>query len=91
MEIKFIDRKLVVIGNMHTNKTECLCAITNETHNFMDKLIRPVFTLEVNHKIVPGLITVGKYDGSHPCITAATTADKVKVKYKYFSMSILYY
>lgn len=43
----------------------------------MDRIIRPVFTLELNYKIVPGLVTVGKYDGTHPCLTAATTADKV--------------
>lgn len=45
----------------------------------MDKLVRPVFTLELNHKIVPGLVAIGKYDGTHPCLTAATTADKVKI------------
>ncbi|EFA06343.1 Bardet-Biedl syndrome 2 protein homolog [Tribolium castaneum] len=45
----------------------------------MDKQIRPVFTLELNHKIVPGLVTIGKYDGTHPCLTAATTADKVLI------------
>lgn len=43
----------------------------------MEKLIRPVFTLELNCKILPGLVTIGKYDGTHPCITAATNADKV--------------
>lgn len=43
----------------------------------MDKFVRPVFTLELNYKIIGGLVTVGKYDGIHPCITAATTADKV--------------
>ncbi|KAB0804754.1 hypothetical protein PPYR_01724 [Photinus pyralis] len=45
----------------------------------MDKIIRPVFTLELNYKIVPGLVTIGKYDGTHPCLTAATTADKVLI------------
>ncbi|XP_019881742.1 Bardet-Biedl syndrome 2 protein [Aethina tumida] len=45
----------------------------------MDKLIRPVFTLELNYKIVPNLVTIGKYDGTHPCVTAATTADKVLI------------
>lgn len=43
----------------------------------IEKQIRPVFTLELNYKIVPGLVTIGKYDGTHPCLTAATTADKV--------------
>lgn len=61
----------------NTNKTSGLSKISTETYTLMDKLIRPVFTLDVNHKIIPGLVTVGKYDGTHPCITAATTADKV--------------
>ena len=25
------------------------------------------------------MVTVGKYDGKHPCLTAATTANKVSV------------
>ncbi|CAG9855973.1 unnamed protein product [Phyllotreta striolata] len=45
----------------------------------MDRVVRPVFTLELNYKIIPGLVTVGKYDGTHPCITAATTTDKVLI------------
>ncbi|KAJ8927775.1 hypothetical protein NQ314_019724 [Rhamnusium bicolor] len=45
----------------------------------MDKLIRPVFTLELNYKILPGLVTLGKYDGTHPCLTAATSNDKVLI------------
>lgn len=43
----------------------------------MNNSVRPVFTLELEHKLVPGLVTLGKYDGTHPCLTAATTADKV--------------
>ncbi|KAF7277987.1 hypothetical protein GWI33_008983 [Rhynchophorus ferrugineus] len=42
----------------------------------MEKQIKPVFTLELGYKIVAGLVTIGKYDGTHPCITAATTTDK---------------
>ncbi|XP_022913757.2 BBSome complex member BBS2-like [Onthophagus taurus] len=45
----------------------------------MEKQIRPVFTLDLNYKIIPGLVTIGKYDGTHPCITAATTADKILI------------
>ncbi|CAH0550808.1 unnamed protein product [Brassicogethes aeneus] len=45
----------------------------------MDKLIRPVFTLDLNYKIEPGLVTIAKYDGTHPCVTAATTAGKVLI------------
>lgn len=43
----------------------------------MEKIIRPVFNLEVSYQIVPGLVTIGKYDGTHPCMTAATVTDKV--------------
>ncbi|CAB4058065.1 BBS2 [Lepeophtheirus salmonis] len=28
-------------------------------------------------KILPGRVTIGEYDGKHPCLTAATTAEKV--------------
>ncbi|XP_046985484.1 Bardet-Biedl syndrome 2 protein homolog isoform X1 [Schistocerca americana] len=39
----------------------------------------PVFTINLNHKILPGLVTIGKYDGTHACLTAATTADQVLI------------
>jgi len=38
----------------------------------------PIFTFSLNQKILPGRITIGKYDGTHTCLTAATTADKVQ-------------
>ena len=37
----------------------------------------PVFTLKLNQKILPRLVTVGKYDGIHPSLTAATNGNKV--------------
>eukprot|EP00794_Sanderia_malayensis_P016830 gene16830-18528_t len=40
-------------------------------------MLVPIFTLKVNHKIHPRMVSVGKYDGKHPCLTAATTANKV--------------
>lgn len=40
-------------------------------------IIRPVFSIDLGIKIAAGQITVGKYDGCHPCLTMATTADKV--------------
>ncbi|XP_067905808.1 Bardet-Biedl syndrome 2 protein homolog isoform X2 [Heterodontus francisci] len=40
-------------------------------------MLVPVFTLKLNHRINPGMVTVGKYDGTHPCLTAATQAGKV--------------
>ncbi|RZF34924.1 hypothetical protein LSTR_LSTR011418 [Laodelphax striatellus] len=39
----------------------------------------PVFTLHLNYQVLPGRITIGKYDGSHCCLTAATTGDKVLI------------
>jgi len=44
----------------------------------MDNLL-PIFTLKLKHKIHPGLVTIGKYDGVHPCLTCGTTASKVFV------------
>ncbi|XP_028665213.1 Bardet-Biedl syndrome 2 protein homolog [Erpetoichthys calabaricus] len=40
-------------------------------------MLVPVFTLKLNHRINPRMVTVGKYDGVHPCLTAATQAGKV--------------
>ena len=37
----------------------------------------PLFTLKLNHKLVPGLVTMGVFDGTYPCLTAATSGDKV--------------
>ncbi|KAF6717210.1 Bardet-Biedl syndrome 2-like protein [Oryzias melastigma] len=37
----------------------------------------PIFTLKLNHKINPRMVTIGKFDGVHPCLTAATQAGKV--------------
>lgn len=45
----------------------------------MEKHLRPVFTLELGYKILAGLVTIGKYDGTHPCLTAATSTDKVLI------------
>ncbi|XP_072141745.1 BBSome complex member BBS2-like isoform X8 [Dermacentor andersoni] len=43
-----------------------------------DNLV-PQFTFQLNHKVLARRVTVGKYDGLHPCITAATASDKVLV------------
>ncbi|KAJ8281179.1 hypothetical protein GJAV_G00064420 [Gymnothorax javanicus] len=40
-------------------------------------MLVPIFTLKLNHKINPRMVTVGKFDGIHPCIAAATQAGKV--------------
>ena len=42
-----------------------------------DKMLLPVFTLNFNEKMLVGRVCIGEYDGEHPCLTAATTAEKV--------------
>eukprot|EP00927_Polykrikos_kofoidii_P040248 TRINITY_DN34443_c0_g1_i1.p1 TRINITY_DN34443_c0_g1~~TRINITY_DN34443_c0_g1_i1.p1 ORF type:complete len:727 (+),score=158.55 TRINITY_DN34443_c0_g1_i1:257-2437(+) len=37
----------------------------------------PAFHFSVGHQVLQGLVTVGKYDGQHPCLSAGTTAGKV--------------
>lgn len=41
-------------------------------------MLVPIFTLKLNQKIFPRLVTVGAYDGKHPCLTGATNGGKVK-------------
>ncbi|KAM9607566.1 BBSome complex member BBS2 isoform 1-T1 [Trichechus inunguis] len=40
-------------------------------------MLLPVFTLKLRHKIIPRMVAIGRYDGTHPCLAAATQADKV--------------
>ncbi|KAK0055080.1 Bardet-Biedl syndrome 2 protein [Biomphalaria pfeifferi] len=42
-------------------------------------MLVPIFTLKLNHKVVPQTVAVGKYDGRHPALTCATTGGKVLV------------
>ncbi|XP_050519703.1 Bardet-Biedl syndrome 2 protein homolog isoform X2 [Daktulosphaira vitifoliae] len=37
----------------------------------------PLFSLQLKHNAIPGLVTIGKYDGSHHCLTLATTENKI--------------
>lgn len=39
--------------------------------------VQPVFKLELNHKVTPGIVTIAKYDGTHYCLTASAGYDKV--------------
>lgn len=39
--------------------------------------VQPVFKLELNHKVTPGVVTIAKFDGTHPCLTASAGFDKV--------------
>ncbi|XP_057348697.1 Bardet-Biedl syndrome 2 protein isoform X2 [Manis pentadactyla] len=40
-------------------------------------MLLPVFTLKLRHKIIPRMVAIGRYDGTHPCLAAATQAGKV--------------
>uniref|UniRef100_A0A5F5PNG2 Bardet-Biedl syndrome 2 protein homolog n=1 Tax=Equus caballus TaxID=9796 RepID=A0A5F5PNG2_HORSE len=42
-------------------------------------MLLPVFTLKLRHKISPRMVAVGRYDGTHPCLAAATQAGKVLI------------
>eukprot|EP00933_Yihiella_yeosuensis_P017764 TRINITY_DN14789_c0_g1_i1.p1 TRINITY_DN14789_c0_g1~~TRINITY_DN14789_c0_g1_i1.p1 ORF type:complete len:719 (-),score=133.08 TRINITY_DN14789_c0_g1_i1:92-2248(-) len=39
----------------------------------------PAFQFSLGHQVLQGYVTVGKYDGTHPCLTAGTTAGKVLI------------
>ncbi|XP_063366587.1 Bardet-Biedl syndrome 2 protein homolog [Cydia amplana] len=39
--------------------------------------VQPVFKLELNHKVIPNIVTIAKYDGTHPCLTACAGFDKI--------------
>ncbi|KAH9519143.1 Bardet-Biedl syndrome 2 protein [Bulinus truncatus] len=39
----------------------------------------PVFTLKLNHKVIPQTVAIGWYDGRHPALTCATAGGKVLV------------
>jgi hypothetical protein len=54
------------------------CDITKLTLHIQGRMMAvPIFTFSLNHKLLPGRVTIGKYDGTHSCFTAATAADKV--------------
>uniref|UniRef100_A0A8C6Z1A4 Bardet-Biedl syndrome 2 protein homolog n=1 Tax=Nothoprocta perdicaria TaxID=30464 RepID=A0A8C6Z1A4_NOTPE len=40
-------------------------------------MLVPVFTLKLNYKILPRMVALGRFDGTHPCLAAATQAGKV--------------
>jgi len=51
----------------------------------------PLFSLQLRHSIIPHLVTIGKYDGSHHCLTAATSENKVRANYNLVSSYNLYF
>nr|KAF6318226.1 Bardet-Biedl syndrome 2 [Pipistrellus kuhlii] len=40
-------------------------------------MLLPVFTLKLRHKINSRMVAIGRFDGTHPCLAAATQAGKV--------------
>ena len=42
-------------------------------------MLAPVFSVKLKHKIHPRTVTIGKYDGSHSCLSCGTTASKVLI------------
>ncbi|XP_041369340.1 Bardet-Biedl syndrome 2 protein homolog [Gigantopelta aegis] len=40
-------------------------------------MLVPIFTLKLNHKVNARMVTIGKYDGTNPSLSCATTAGKV--------------
>ncbi len=53
------------------------CCRRAATRALYSKMLVPIFTLKLNQKIFPRLVTVGHYDGKHPSLTAATNGGKV--------------
>ncbi|XP_058820192.1 Bardet-Biedl syndrome 2 protein homolog isoform X3 [Topomyia yanbarensis] len=45
----------------------------------MDINIKPVFSFSLNYKVFEKLVTCGKYDGIHSCLTVVTNADKILI------------
>ncbi|XP_041786672.1 Bardet-Biedl syndrome 2 protein homolog [Anopheles merus] len=45
----------------------------------MDISTKPVFSFSLNYKVFEKLVTCGKYDGIHSCLTMVTTADKILI------------
>lgn len=39
----------------------------------------PAFQFALGHQVLQGLVTVGRYDGKRPCLSAGTTAGKVLI------------
>ena len=49
-------------------------------------MLKNLFTISLNQKIVSGKDSVGKFDGKHYCIVAAVSSDKVSPKEKQFTL-----
>lgn len=52
-------------------------------------MLVPIFSLKLNNKICARTVAIGKYDGLHPCLTAATLAGKVNIILNKLSMETI--
>lgn len=74
----FVTMVFKLITNTHCLHIFCRQYFFNSLIvNKMNLSVKPVFSFNLNHKTTPGIVTIGKYDGTHACLTAATSADKV--------------
>ncbi|CAH2984450.1 unnamed protein product [Chilo suppressalis] len=48
--------------------------------------VQPVFKLELNHKVTPGIVTIAKFDGTHPCLTASAGYDKIIIHHPHIGV-----
>ncbi|GFO26805.1 Bardet-Biedl syndrome 2 protein homolog [Plakobranchus ocellatus] len=46
---------------------------------WLTTMLVPIFTLKLNHKVIPRTVAIGYYDGLHPALTCGTAAGKVLV------------
>ena len=40
-------------------------------------MLKAIFSIHLQEKILPGKVAIGKFDGRHPCLVAVTPAEKV--------------
>lgn len=62
--------------------------LSDQGHTASNMLV-PIFTFKLNHKINPRMVTIGKFDGVHPCLTAATQAGKVREHFHSFKITVV--
>ena len=60
------------------------CTYSNLLTERTFKMLVPIFTLKLNHKILPRMAALGNYDGKHVSLTCATTAGKVSYLLPWF-------
>ena len=81
--------ELLVNSNLEFHKKLRSCDVMDAW--WFTRMLVPIFTLKLGHKIHTRRVTIGKYDGEKPCLTAATTAGKVSIsKDKYLAYEDLF-